>query len=195
MSRFYVLMTLIGAWNIAFAQSDQLVLGDPHPTMGGYIFYLNGLGGGLIAYDEDLRNSDFDDLSMFRWCEPDHLRTETNTAYFNFNDWAATSAHSDQTILDAYGSDGSYAALAVHDQLGSPWRLPTSVESYWMYINLGRDGKGDFVPAHYWTSSETLFNDADIPSPYVVAIDMKTGIRSADMAKMQALRVRPVRSF
>jgi len=132
----------------------NLVIGQRHPTLDGYIFYLNGTGGGLIVNDEDLTNPEFDNLSMFRWAEPQHLRTETEQEYINFSDWDVTVAHSDQQIIDAYGSSGNYAAMAIREELGSEWRLPTATEAYYIDLNLNQAGLGNFDRGHYWTSSE-----------------------------------------
>jgi len=175
--------------------SQELTIGEPHPTLGGHIFYLNGQGGGLIVYEEDLANDEFGGLSMFRWAEPDHLRTEPNLELVNLNDWSLTLAHSDQPILDAYGEEGHYAALEIQRQLGSGWRLPTAREAYWMNFHLNQNDIGNFANAIYWTSSEVLFERTSVPAPNAVAIDMVTGQLIAKMAKIQALRVRPVRAF
>lgn len=172
-----------------------LVIGQPHPALGGYIFYLNEQGGGLIVNDQDLVNDEFDNLSMFRWAEPEHLRTATGLEYVNFNDWSVTAAHSDQKIIDAYGEDGHYAALAIRQQLGADWRLPTATEAYYMNLNLNQSDIGHFADGHYWTSSEIVFNGADIAPPNAVAIDMTNGELTVAMAKIQALKVRAVRSF
>ncbi len=204
MTRFIILGVALLCANSTFANNicislasitnDTLVLGEPHPTLGGHIFYLNSLGGGLIISDADLQNDQFDNLSMFRWAEPEQLRTETGQDYFNFNDWSATSSHSDQMIIDAYGNSGSYAALEIRNQLGAEWRLPTATEAYYIDLNLNQVGLGDFADGHYWTSSEIAI-EVDIASPYVVAIDMSTGELVTTMAKVQALKVRGVRSF
>ena len=174
---------------------DGICLGFPHPTLGGMVFYLNGEGGGLMVNDSDLLNDQFDDLSMFRWAEPEHLRTPTGLGYFNFDDWSTTSAHSDQQIIDVYGASGNYAALAIRQQLGPDWRLPTATEAYYIDLNLNKNDLGNFADGHYWTSSEVSYNEADITPPNVVAIDMTNGELSTKMAKVQALKVRAVRSF
>jgi|GEM_PF-2869841 len=199
----YTLLTLLlvlafSQMSILFGQgvgTQALVIGEPHPTLGGYIFYLNGDGGGLIVYEDDLVNDQFNGLSIFRWTEPENLRTKTNLAYYDFNDWTRTASQSDRTLIDAYGNNGNYAALEIERQLGSEWRLPTATEAYWMNFHLNSNGLGNFARGLYWTSSEVLFESTSVPPPYAVAIDMTTGRLSSKMAKIQALRVRPVRSF
>ena len=198
-----LLTTLIFLICLGFGQSvlgqdstsQQLVLGAPHPDLGGHIFYLNGQGGGLIVYERDLVNDEFNGLSMFRWAEPQNLRTEAAVEYYDFNDWERTLAQTDQSIIDAYGEQGSYAAIAIQRQLGGEWRLPTAREAYWINFNLNQQGIGNFNRGLYWTSSEVLFQNSSIPAPYAVAIDMETGALSSKMAKIQALKVRPVRAF
>lgn len=173
----------------------ELTLGQPHPELGGHIFYLNGEGGGLIVYESDLVNTEFNGHPVFRWAEPEHLRTVTNLSYYNFNNWDLTAAQTDDAILSAYGDTGHYAALEVQRQLGGEWRLPTATEAYWINYNLTRNDLGNFAEGIYWTSSEVTFDGTSVPPPYAVAIDMGSGELLSKMAKIQALRVRPVRTF
>lgn len=173
----------------------DIVIGQPHPTLGGHIFYLNGLGGGLIVYEKDLTNNTFGGLPIFRWAEPEHLRTETDLEIYNINDWQSAVAWTDNAILEVYGDTGNYAALEIQRQLGAEWRLPTSREAYWINFHLNENSIGNFAKTLYWTSSEVLFDSKSIPAPYAVAIDMSTGKLSSKMGKIQALRVRPVRAF
>jgi len=195
LSHSYLKAPIVSDISIDSTDCNDICIGFPHPTLGGIVFYLNGFGGGLIVNDEDLTNDQFNGLSMFPWTGPDHLRTETGLEYFNFSDWSETSGHSDQQIIDAFGVTGNYAALAIREQLGQAWRLPTATEAYYMDLNLNQADLGNFADGYYWTSSEVPFTDADIAAPNVVAINMADGSLTTSMAKIQALKVRAVRAF
>jgi hypothetical protein len=148
---------------------------------GGYVFYNNGSGGGLVAA--------MSDLGTVAWIEGGATQTTANngtsidffTGLSNSNAIVAQTDHSASAAkLCLDYSDGTY----------SDWYLPSRLELDKMYANLRSNSKGNFSSASYWSSSEVNANSAlsigfYVPGPPSFNNDSKS----------TATKVRAIRNF
>ena len=124
-----------------------LSIGDFH--QGGYIFYLDGTGGGLISSTSD--------QGQLQWCYPGNDVTGADGTAIG------TGAQNTIDILEGCDfPDGRAADICTNLTLNgySDWFLPSKDELNLMKQNLGQSsgfagwGIGQFAGDFYWSSSE-----------------------------------------
>ena len=161
--------------NIGFSTLEDPVVGQLGPG-GGYIFYLDGNGHGLVAAPA---NSEF---SGKKWgCAGDLMGgTQDNIG----------SGYDNTTAIANSCAESSIAAKVCIDMEINgydDWYLPSKDELGRMYINLKDKGIGGFGTGKYWTSTEIDSDNAMYAS--FVTGGFPTG------SKNDTLLVRAIRSF
>ncbi len=153
--------------------SATLAIGDLY--QGGIIFYLDGLGGGLIAATVDV-----DDGGNFivEWgCyETTTNATSTSDGETNTSDilLSCATANIPADLCDNYSSGGY-----------TDWYLPALDQLDSLYFHL--DDVGGFTTDSYWSSTESNFRRA-------YRINFNSGV-SSTRPKNNTYRVRPIRTF
>lgn len=157
--------------------SSVLAIGDYH--QGGIIFYLDGMGGGLIAAVADV--DDAGDYTVEWGCLWTDI-SSGNGASSDTDGAANTSAIlTDCTtdkiaadLCDEYTNDGY-----------SDWFLPARDQLDSLYVHM--DDVGGFSGENYWSSTEVSLWFSKV-------IDFSSGSESSQW-KTVGTRVRPIRSF
>ena len=149
-----VLLILLCLPMIGFGQNPTI--GDTF--QGGIIFYLDGIGGGLIAAPTDQATiNDFPDWGCYGFA-------------INGADGLGLGTGSQNTIDIENGctTSGTAADICANLSLAgfSDWYLPSIGELETMYLNIGEGNAlglgniGSFVSAKYWSSTEKDDNKA-----------------------------------
>lgn len=149
---------------ISAANAPALEIGDSY--QGGIIFYLDGLGGGLIAALADQSSA-----SGAPWGCPDSIQFAYGTAI-------GTGAQNTNDIYNGCPESGTAADICVNLVLSgyTDWFLPSKDELNLMYQNIGQGNAlglgnvGGFSDGLYWSSTEyddtyarqILFNNGSI---------------------------------
>ena len=152
---------------------SSLAYGDAH--LGGLLFYLDGLGHGLVAATSD--------QGMATWCGTSVYIGGTGIDI-------GTGAANTYAIVTALG-EGTYAAKLCHDlNLNgyTDWFLPSIEELHLMYTNLHLAGLGNFGAfPRYFSSSEI--------SQWAYAHDFSTGEYYLYGVKASNFQIRAARAF
>ena len=125
--------------------NSSLAIGDTH--QGGIIFYLDGLGGGLIAAPTD-------QSSGAQWgCYGTLISGADGTAI-------GTGAQNTIDIEAGCSTAGTAADICANLELSgyTDWYLPSKDELYKLYLN--RTAVGGFAFAWYWSSTENGYGGA-----------------------------------
>lgn len=120
--------------------SKKLKIGDK--AHGGIVFYLDGKGGGLVC-------AEINQSTDARWgcaeVKINGTKADIGTGKLNTsiliskcNESGIVSKICDDLVLNGYND----------------WFLPSKDELNLMYVNLKKEGIGDFASACYWSSSE-----------------------------------------
>lgn len=130
--------------------AGELAIGDNY--QGGIVFYLDGIGGGLIASPSDQSTgAEWGCVGLLTAPFLGSNQTFLGLGYENT-----------VNILAACSNPGIAAEICSNLSLGGydDWFLPSKDELNLMYQNLHLQGLGGFVDATYWSSSEDGPNHA-----------------------------------
>jgi hypothetical protein len=126
---------------------DPIAIGDTY--QGGIVFYVDGIGGGLIAADSNQGN--------FNWgCNPSNIVGADGTA---IGTGAQNTIDINNYIESGCTTTGKAADICANLTLGgySDWFLPSQDELVLMYFNIGQGAPvnvGNFTGHSYWSSTE-----------------------------------------
>ena len=154
---------------------SSLAYGDSH--VGGLLFYLDGLGHGLVAATVD--------QGMAIW-------SPTNIYIGGTGREIGTGAANTVAIVAEFG-DGAYAAKSCADLTlngYSDWFLPSMDELSLMYINLHLAGVGDFG-----ATFSRYFSSTEISSQAAYAMDFSSGVGNLPGVRASNFQVRAARAF
>ncbi len=138
----------------------------------GYVFYNDGLGGGMVVGQNDL-------ASNSNWSNITNNVVGTGTAI-------GRGAANTTAIMNQAGHTASAASLCRAE--GADWFLPSQDELDLIYVNLSGASQWNMTDAYYWTSSEEIDN-------HVWVEDMGNRYKYAVSSKAVERYVRPVREF
>ena len=167
---------VFGDWSSTWSFSIEPAIGDSYA--GGIVFFLDGIGGGLVAAPSD-------QSTAVEWGAYGIFIGGTSKDF-------GTGAANTTAIVDALGS-GNYAARICYDLVLNgydDWFLPSRYELKSIYLNLYLHGIGGFAVDIYWSSSE---NPTYINFAYIW--DFGSGYQYSDYPKSSTTRVRAVRAF
>ncbi len=137
--------------SVGTAYGDQLSfiisLEIGYSYAGGIIFYLDGMGGGLVCAPTD--QSDGEEWGCFGY----EIGTDTGIGTGAANTVAIVSGCGQSNIA---AETCYYLVLNGYDD----WFLPSKDELNLMYFNLHLAGIGSFNSAYYWSSSEYSYNES-----------------------------------
>ncbi len=153
--------------------STTLEIGDAY--QGGIIFYLDGMGGGLIAATADADNGG--DYTVEWGCTFTTTNATSNTdGATNTSDilLVCGTANIAADLCDSYISDGY-----------TDWYLPALDQLDSLYVH--KDDVGGFASDNYWSSTEDSDRRAN-------KCDFSSGAFSVQW-KFRQYRVRPIRTF
>jgi hypothetical protein len=125
----------------------------PAVIFGGYVFYNDGSGGGLVASNGNLSLSQ-------EWITGG--ATQTTLLNIPTRTGIGTGQANTTAIMSQPGHGGSAASLCDSYISGiySDWYLPSQDELDLMYLKLHTGGIGGFNNVEYWSSSESNNTDA-----------------------------------
>ena len=156
---------------------DPIAIGDTY--QGGIVFYVDGIGGGLIAAPSN--------QGTFPWgCQPSNIDGADGTAI-------GTGAQNTIDIESGCTTDGTAADICANLTLGgySDWFLPSQDELVLMYFNIGQgalENVGNFTNHSYWSSTEYDFQNA-------MARPFYGNLSPFQAGKGGGLMVRAIRAF
>lgn len=140
-------------------------------TGGGYVFYNDGTGHGLVCWTDDEPDT--------AWCTP-----TTTIGSGALQTAIGTGPGNTDAIIAATTTS---AAKVIRDNRGSDWFLPSYDELDLMYKNLWAHAKGNLTGGNFWSSTEkdgtTAWNDFFYSGSWHA------------YTKSSTLQVRAVRSF
>jgi hypothetical protein len=134
--------------NIGFNTLGDPAIGQLGPG-GGYIFHLDGSGGGLVAAPDN---------SEFTWTVWGCSGTAIGGTSSNIGSGLANTI----AIANGCSDDNIAAKLCLDLEAGgfSDWYLPSRDELAAMYSSLKAQGTGGFTDGYYWCSTEDDFQGA-----------------------------------
>ena len=147
---------------------------------GGYVFYNDGNGGGLVAAMTDQSTSQ-------AWITGGFSQT---TSIGSTSQALGTGLANSNAIIASFWHEGSAAQICLdyNDGTYSDWYLPSIVELDLMYSHLKSQGSGGFANATYWSSSEVTSSGAWLYDFYIYVGEGYT-------EKSVNLYVRSIRTF
>jgi len=148
---YYVRAYAINSQGTAYGIEITFNSGYAHGTdyAGGYTFYNDGSGGGLVCAKTDQSSS-------LRWHNGSLIVTGAVST-------AIASGQANTSAIVTSQGDGSYAAKLCDDldsEGHTDWYLPSRDEMNLMYTVLRANSIGGFAESSYWSSSETSAMDA-----------------------------------
>lgn len=183
-TRYYARAYAKNQYGTVYGEVVSFDSGYPFGTEheGGYVFYNDGTGHGMVAGKVDLTD-------MLRWApieSYDYLGTKTAIGYGQSNT---------TIILTAFGEylTAAKACNLYDDGTYTDWFLPSYDELRAIYSNVYKLGYGTFfLDSLYWSSSEL----APPGSAYAYCVDFAARPENYyDYSKDLTLRVRPARAF
>lgn len=175
-------------FRVAANSTHELAVGDEFA--GGYVFYLDGNGGGMVAATTD---QSFDNwYTMFG---------DNDTPVLGTSGALGSGAANTKAIVSTLGSysSGEYAAKLCDDLTNSgysDWYLPSLDELNEMDTALHENGLGNFISPGYWSSTDCII------SPFVDAYTSKAWFKVFEgtstgyaQTKASGYWVRAVRTF